>query len=75
MALLMEHTYVYIEPSNGAFVSGVCACGQLLTGYGTASLATMLSEHIKGLHADARKRRNELVQTLLEERRLKGYSK
>lgn len=69
----MEHKYVYVEPSQGAIITGVCVCGDLLTGFGTTSLAIMLSEHIKKIHKQSLEKRIQRVRALQEYRKRRGY--
>ena len=70
---MTDHTYVYIEPTTGATLIGVCSCGALLNGFGITSLAIMLSTHIKAVNLAALERRMALVATVQEDRKLKGY--
>ena len=72
---MTDHAYVYIEPTCGATLTGVCSCGPLLNGFGITSLAEMLATHIKAVNLASLERRMALVATIQEERKLKGYGK
>jgi len=72
---MTDHTYVYIEPTTGATLTGVCSCGALLNGFGITSLAEMLSKHIHAVRLEEFKARAKLVATVQEDRKLKGYGK
>jgi hypothetical protein len=72
---MIEHTYVYTDPTV-YYLSGVCKCGALLTGYGQiTTFSELLSKHITQVRAAQQEKLDWRVIALQAKRRLKGYGK
>jgi len=70
---MIEHTYVYTDPTV-YYLSGVCKCGALLTGYGQiTTFSELLSKHIKAVHKASADSRLKRVRDLQKKRAEKGY--